>query len=169
VNHIQYEALQRHLAAESDPAEARQIDAHLAICDECAAVRAALAAEDLHLSDALILSQADSDWVATVDLWPTVKQQITPWYLQPQGYLVILALLATCGWVLDQTMPILIQAVVRGGPMDLLIRLVRNLVLVLVQLLIYLDRGGILANIWPLPLLIGTVYLFRTRRSYSNA
>jgi len=169
VDHIQNADLQRYLHGEIEPDGSGRMEAHLVICHDCRFVVESLAAEDAHLSEALSLNQADQDWVSSLDLWPAVKVQITPWYLQPQGYVIIIAMVLACGWILDQTLPLMAQAVLKSGPVDLLIRFMRRLFPAVLQFWFYLDRGGILVHIWPLPLLIGTAYLIRKRRPISHA
>ncbi len=163
--HLTPERLQQYLAGELDLAATDEADEHLAGCSECESLLAVIAAGDAALAEALALTPEEAAWVHAQDLRPAVAKAIAPWYSQPQGIILLLALLAAAGWMLHGTLSLLTQALSFRGPVEITLVLLGSLGKLAWAFLNYVSSGGPFATLWPLLLVALFTVVIRRRKS----
>lgn len=164
--HIQPDLIQRFLADEADLAERDIVTEHLACCDECSALLAALAAEDDTLADALRLDPAEAEWLGSIDLTEPVLAKLRPWYWEP-GTIITAVIVAVPALLALQTVSAMLdRQLVIESPIGFTISLIRSLGPALWRMAAYMSRGGLLLTIWPALVLAAGIglYLARTKK-----
>lgn len=168
MEHLKPENLQLYLAGETDLAESARIEEHLTRCAQCESLLATVAAEDGALTEALALTADEAAWVAAQDLRPAVTRRIAPWFLQPQGLLLLLSLVATAGWMLQQTVDFVSRWMEISGPIGLTVGFMEGAARLAWAFLTYMGAGGPVAALTPLVLVLLAAAVIR-RRKNSNA
>lgn len=168
MDHLQPEQLQRYLTGELDRAEVTLVETHLTHCDQCESLLAAIAADDAALVDVLALLPEESAWIEAQDLRPAVARRIAPWYLQAQGLLPLLIILAAAGWMLKETTALLTRSLSQTGPVAIGLALLESIGHLSWRFLTYLGSGGPVATLWPV-ILLGALTLWILRRKRSHA
>lgn len=168
MDHLQPEQLHHYLAGELDPADLTLVETHLTHCAQCESLLAAIAADDAALIDALALRPEEVAWIEAQDLRPTVARRIVPWYLQAQGLLLLLIILAAGGWMLQEATALITLALSQTGPVAITLALLGELGRLTWRFLAYLGSGGPLVTLWPV-VLLGALTLWIRRRNSSHA
>lgn len=153
--HLNQETLQRYLSGE---AVTDAVEAHLVQCEACRICLEALSEEDALIRDAQAPDARDLAWIASVDLRPAVMREITPWYRTPLGLLLIIALMACAGWMVEQ---VLAGAPSLISPFDAAARLPR----LIYSTAVFLVEGGVLPTAWPLFPIVAGWYIYVRRRA----
>lgn len=164
MTHIQPELMQRFLANEADLMEREAIADHLALCDECAARLAVVAAEDDGLTLALKLEPGEAEWIASLDLAPAVLKRVNPWYGRPSAYLPFLLAGAPAALSFYLITYAVKQMLLGVEPVGAVVMGLQTLLPALYRLILYLARGGMLTTIWPALLLAAAIWFWSARR-----
>lgn len=164
MRHIQPDLMQRFLADEVDLMERETVTEHLTHCEECTALLIQMTADDDSLSLALGLDESETDWVASVDLTATVMEKLRPWYRDPAVWAIVAPLLLLTSYMLSRVGASLThRAVGSEGPVGFAVDALRDLIPALWKLGAYLGQGGLLRTIWPVLLLAGAIWFWRSR------
>lgn len=147
--HPETERLHLYLSGALDPAERRDVEAHLAGCGECAQALAELAAEDEALAGALGLDPAEAAWVESVDLVEPVMAQIACSPRSTPVLVLVAALLSLAGYLGGSLWTYLLDLLPEPG-IGSFIALVRSAGPAALRLVLWLGEGGLLATLWPL-------------------
>lgn len=142
MDHLTPEQLQRYLAGDLHLEESTEVEGHLTRCSRCESLLAAIAADDAALSDALALSSEELEWVGAQDLRPAVARRLAPWFLQPAGMLLLLAMAATAGLMMSQTTALLGRWVGWNGPVDAALSILELVLRLTWRLFEYIGASG---------------------------
>ncbi|HYF76010.1 MAG TPA: hypothetical protein VD973_02670 [Symbiobacteriaceae bacterium] len=164
MKHIQPDLMQRFLADEVDLMERETVTEHLTLCEECTALLIQMTADDDSISLALGLDEAETDWVASVDLTAAVMEKLRPWYRDPAVWVIVAPLVLLASYMLSWVGSLLTRSAVGPeGPVGFAVGALRELVPALWKLGAYLGQGGLLRSIWPVLLLAGAIWFWRSR------
>ncbi|HWI53505.1 MAG TPA: zf-HC2 domain-containing protein [Symbiobacteriaceae bacterium] len=163
MKHVQPEQMQRFLADELDLMEREAVTDHLAHCEACADRLVQMTADDDSLSLALGLADDEAAWIASLDLTQPVLAKIRPWYREPAFLAISVPLVAFAAFMLAQVGRLLSLTQDDGGPIGFTVEALRTLIPALWRLNIYLGQGGLLRTLWPVLLLTGAVWFWRSR------
>ncbi len=165
--HIEAAQLQAYLGGETDLADTEQIAAHLSQCPQCSAQLAELAADDTWLTRALALDAEERAWIESMDLVAPVRRRL-PGYGQPQTVLVAALLLLAGGWLVDGLAHLLGRLITWQGPIGLAVEVTSALAALAWHLVLYLAKGGLLADLWPVLATGAAVWLVYRRYKEAN-
>lgn len=163
MRHIQPDLMQRFLADEVDLMERDTVTEHLTHCEECTALLVQMTADDDLLSLALSLDEAETAWAASVDLTPTVMEQLRPWYRDLAVWAIIAPLVLLASYMLSRVGALLTYTAEPVDSVGFAVDTLRSLVPALWKLGVYLGQGGLLRTIWPALLLAGAIWFWRSR------
>lgn len=163
MRHIQPDLMQRFLSDEVDLMERETVTEHLTHCEECTALLVQMTADDDSLSLALGLDEAEAEWVASVDLTAPVMAKLRPWYREPAVWAILAPILLLAAYMLSRVGAFLMRTAEPTGPVGFTVDTLRSLVPALWKLNVYLGQGGLLRTIWPVLLLAGAIWFWRSR------
>ncbi|MDF2627005.1 MAG: hypothetical protein K0R39_836 [Symbiobacteriaceae bacterium] len=163
MRHIQPDLMQRFLADEVDLMERETVTEHLTHCEACTALLVQMTADDDSLSFALGLDEAEAEWVASFDLTAPVMAKLRPWYRDPAVWAIVAPMLLVASFGLSLVSGLLTRSVEPTGPVGFTVGAMRELIPALWKLSAYLGQGGLLRTIWPVLLLAGAIWFWRSR------
>jgi predicted anti-sigma-YlaC factor YlaD len=171
MQHIQPDLMQRFLADEVDLMEREAVTEHLAECDACAALLVQMTADDDSLSQALRLDDDEAAWIASLDLTAPVLAKMRPWYREPAVLAITVPLILLAGYLFHLVTSLILGALGTEGPVGTTVELLRSLIPALWRLNLYLGHGGLLRTLWPVLVLAGAAWLWKSRtnkKEYEN-
>lgn len=171
MQHIQPDLMQRFLADEADLMEREAVTEHVTQCDACAALLVQMTADDDTLAQALRLDEDEAAWIGSLDLTAPVLAKIRPWYREPAVLAITVPLVLLAGYLFHLVTSLILGAIGDEGAVGAAVSLMRSLIPALWRLNIYLGHGGLLRSLWPVLILAGAVWFWKTRimkKEYEN-